>query len=631
MRRARSTMAAGLLGISLLGAVPPATAQDPTTTTTTVEAFTAAGAEPLVESEVLEGDVWELSYESLGYAPTLVPELYSGTIELDVPDVDGLGVARLRGVIVATAVETGGALVTVYADGLPIAEAAISPGSAETVDLDIPTGTTTVTFASSSLASDLVECPARTAPIELREPSLAYQGTPAPPQDLESFLPAAMHGLTIAIDERSDEVDQAVIDLAAALAHLYPDRFTIDVVATDPDRGPQATIDPFRRTVWLTSEGTGRALVVPSGDFSVARLDVADLADLLPPPSDPIGIDESGQMTLTPHLSPFDVDEGAGHVELSIVASQASLGGPHHELTVRAGGRVTHLAGGLPDATSVALWAGDRLLSTAPVDEVGRFDLEHAVDDGLLVRDTVFLVTVDAPRLDEDYCDGGPPLRLELDEGSWLAATPGQPLDPGFLRYPQTLLPDHQLFVGGALDDLEAAAGLIALLQNTSANPLSAAVGSEAQSLKTAIIMVGESDELIERLDLTLPGPADFPGAIDEIGLDAVLVATEHDGQDVLVLDNHERGAQARLIHTLREKGFAELSGHAVGLVGDSLVKARGNSTTDRALLPTLGDQPDTGGGPSTTGQLFMYGLLGAAAVMGLALALGPIRQLMKR
>lgn len=629
-RALRSMTAACLVGLVSMGSIPAARAQDSTTTTVAEPSgVDASGTGPLVEGDPLEGETWDLPFESLGYAPTLAPELYSGTIELDVPSVDGLDVARLRGVIAATPVGSG-ALVTVYADESPVGEAEIGPGAAEPIDLDLPPGTSTVTVASSPLAQPLVECPIHTAAIELRQPSVVYRGTPSWPRDPDTFLPVALHGLTIAIDERSPEVDQAVLDIVASLGRRYPDRFTVDIVPVGPGDLPPASADPFRRTVWVRLSD-GADMAIANGDeFAVLRLGPDDLRGPLVTQPAPIGIGESGQMALTPHLVRRDVDEGAGHVELPIVATQANLGGPHRELTIRAGGRVTHLAGGLPDATSVALWAGDRLLTTAPVDEVGRFDLEHAVDDELLSRDTVFLVTADAPRLDEDHCDGGPPLRLELDEGSWLGGEPGQPLDIGFARHPQALLPDHQLFVGDSLDDLEAAAGLIALLQNVSGNPLTPTVGAPTGTVTGPSIIVGGPSPDLDHLGPTTPTASDFsaaPGA----DLDAVLFATEHNGQDVLVLRSTVRGAQARLVGLIRGSGFGELSGDAVGLIDDSLVRGRRDPAGDRPLLPALSDQPASGIGPSNTAQLFVYGLLGAAAVMGLALALGPIRQLLKR
>ncbi|MCP5027341.1 MAG: hypothetical protein GY929_13755 [Actinomycetia bacterium] len=627
-------IAACLVGLLSVTSIPGAFAQESTTTNTvaeptnTVAEPTNTVAGPLVEVLPLEGEIWDLPFESLGYAPRLAPELYTGTIELDVPPIDGLGVARLRGVVAANPVESG-ALVTVYANGSPVAEAQIAPGAAETIDLDLPADTTTVTVASHPLAQPLVECPVRTAAIELREPSVVYQGTPARPQDPDDFLPVALHGVTIAIAERSPDVDRAVLEIVTSLARRYPNRFAIDVIAVSDGDNPRAVADPFRRTIWLGLNNADDAEIVDGDGFAVIRPGSDDLPGPLVSHPTPIGIGESGQMALTPHLARTDVDEAAGHVELPIVASQATLGGPHRELTIRAGGRVTHLAGGLPDATSVALWAGDRLLTTTPVDDVGRFDLEQAVDDELLSRDTVFLITADAPRTNEDYCDGGPPLRLEIDEGSWLGGSPGQPLEIGFTRHPQALLPEHQLFVGEALDDLEAAAGLVALLQNASGNPLALTLGGPADTVTGPAVIVGGPSSRLDALGPPTPKGSSFSGTHDD-EVDAVLFAAEHDGHDVLVLRSNQRGAQSRVVSLIRDKGFVELTGDTVGLVDDGLVKGRRDSTTDRALLAALGPN-GSDRGPSSTAQLFLYGLLAAAAVMGLALALGPIRALVKR
>ncbi|MCP3853398.1 MAG: hypothetical protein GY698_01520 [Actinomycetia bacterium] len=587
---------------------------------------------PTTEGSVTEG-VWQLDYTSLGYGTVHQPTLADDLIELQVPQIDGLQPTRFNGSLTAASTKSA-AHVTVYVDGEPIEELTLEAGQTIVLDVDLPGTASSIGIAGRLSDSSQLECQVGTTTVELRDPHLTYSGIPLSPTGPEDFLPPALTKLTIAIEGRDPLTDQAVLDLTTELARRYADSFVIDVVAVSPGQILDPPAHPFERTVRITPSGQGAEMVSGSAfsSLTISNSRPAGAAMIVATPPPRIGPDDNGLLLLFPHLARTTTAEGPGHASLPIVISQPTLGGPHGDLVARVGGRITPLSGGLPQSVTISMWADHRLLATTEIGESGRFDLEEEIDNELLGRETVLTISADASKATDDRCTDGQPLRLELDQGSWIRADPGQHLLPGFSRFPQGLIPDHQVFIGSTVDDLEAAAGMEALLQRMSENPLVPRTAQNGDDPQGASLIVGSlddqlagegisaaSEKVVGAFDITTSRPS------------AVLHTTTVGTGDALVLLSLERGAQARLVALVRESGFVALQGSAVGLFDETLVPGQVAPIDSPPLLPGLGPDGVDGLSPSTTGQLFMYGLLGAAAVMGLAVALGPIRQLMKR
>jgi hypothetical protein len=162
---------------------------------------------------------------------------------------------------------------------------------------------------------------------------------------------------------------------------------------------------------------------------------------------------------------------------------------------------------------------------------------------------------------------------------------------------------------------------------------LGSTIASPGSKIDRPAVIVGGSTGGLDGLGPASPVASDglasfFGRSSDDVA--AVLQVTDYDGHDIVALRSRDRGAQTRLVALAREPGFTALTGTVVGLIDDELVRGTGGQVDDRALLPPLSDQ-SSGPSPFSTTDLFIYGVLGAAAVMGLALALGPIRQLLKR
>ncbi len=266
--------------------------------------------------------------------------------------------------------------------------------------------------------------------------------------------------------------------------------------------------------------------------------------------------------------------QGAGILESRIVFRQADFGQPIAAVAVRLRGYTTPLpAGGT--ATLTLLFNGG-LVYAQPLDQGGPLDLRVNLPEALLRRDNTLTLRVLYTPPGGQCRVGVHDIIVDINpEASYLQATPGASLDPGFGRFPQSLLPTFQVSLEDpSLTSLEQAARLLAALQRLSPNqPLRPHVVPWQEGLQSQrpLLALAASAQGVRDLQPPLePVPfrlVDYQGQ-ELLRLEpdqgfAVLQAFEHRGRDVLLLAYWQNPALVdRLLAYLdTPEGWYQLSG----------------------------------------------------------------------
>lgn len=339
---------------------------------------------------------------------------------------------------------------------------------------------------------DLCETAYVGAWLDIEEAEIQLAGEPSLPQTVGEFLPPLLTDLVVEVPANpTPEQAEAVLRLAASLTMKYANQpYQLHWVTEQgqiPEevwgnplarrivlrRHPQAEVslqnDPNLPTLLLQGEGAALAVqsVWLSSEFT--RLGIHRQVQVLAW-KDP---GEAGANTVTfADLGyPLQQVSGVGRIDITVAFSQADLGGSVRNLRARLVGTNTPIEA-LASATLTVLFNGaqvhSQLLSTNT-----QFDLYLALPNTLLRRENTLSLRFDYTPRQGECRIGISPFTAQLWESSYLQFDQGGTLPAGFLRFPQSLLPEYQVTVAPlTAENLRRAAELVIALQKASKKPL---------------------------------------------------------------------------------------------------------------------------------------------------------------
>lgn len=339
---------------------------------------------------------------------------------------------------------------------------------------------------------DLCETAYVGAWLDIEEAEIQLVGIPSPPQAVSEFFPPLLTDLVIEVPEPlTPEQAEAALRLVTALTVKYANQpFNLYLVRRANESPSDLLDNPLARRIvvrthpeakiFLQSDQNLPTLVV-QGEGSALSTHSAWLSSGFNPLGiqrqvqvlewkDPREIDR-GTVTLADLGYSLQQVSGVGRIDITFTFSQADLGGSVRNLRARLVGTNTPIEA-LATATLSVLFNGaqvySQLLSTNT-----QFDLYLTLPNTLLRRENTLTLRFDYTPRQGECRIGISPFTAQLWESSYLQFDRGDVLPVGFIRLPQSLLPEMEVTIAPlTVENLRRAAALIHLLQKASKKPL---------------------------------------------------------------------------------------------------------------------------------------------------------------
>jgi hypothetical protein len=539
--------------------------------------------------------------QTLPFATTLTAVGEGGQASTGLPVPVGLTPLNLSGVITATAVSDGVAVISV---GTNQTEVSVREGGA--FSLSIPAGTMSDSVVVLNLVNkldpindELCSYDTLTA-VTLAEISISAFGAETPPATIAEFFSPAVRNITVlAADTKDSAVTDAVLNAVGSLASKYG-RDTIIAAMTEGEFTPPTT--PGSRVV-VIEKSSAPEVSVEVSNTTLPTLTLSGPATKLPPAAAALGsvnlglagspaatgLQQTTSATTATTLTLADVGTatpvlaGVGRITYSTAISQSRFGGPVDSFKIHLeGGNTPTPKGGI--VTASVLW-NDVIVDSQSIASADTYLVDVEIAASLVKRDNTLTVRLEAVPAG-GYCTTGPmPAELTLNgKGSTVIARPGQGLPPGFERFPQTLGAALPLSFGsGEITPvmLTAAAHLVSTLQRASVPQLSIRVVdfTEFQAAAYPGLVVGatpaDADALAAPLRFEPWRAVDAAGKNFTVTVDgpfAALEAFATNGRDVLMLGSTKPANESNpLLDVLAADADADPFGWFV-LTGDLLV-----------------------------------------------------------
>lgn len=327
-------------------------------------------------------------------------------------------------------------------------------------------------------------------------------------------------------------------------------------------------------------------------------------------------------------------DYGARHLEVGLPLAPSEFGYPVAEFDIRLGGVVSPASPADLGGSQLSLWLDNELVEVVPVDEHGRFDLEHTLQGDLVGRQGDLRLEFDAA-LDE--CGQVDLYHLQIDPGSWVLGSAGQPLPPSLGRFPQVATEGWEVQPGRQPWELGAAADLLVLFQEESGRTVDITVGETPGG--TPLLVVNPDVETQEQLGAPMNARL---GRLDtgeaRLQSDARLAIPfglqgfeSPDGRDVLMLESNEL-ARGGIPDAVAEHGLRPFAAAAVTLSDKGVIAVSGvqqSRGVEPSLLPTRAESSHEQ--PRSAGSNFFAGLVIAALGGGIWLLYSKLRHPLPR
>ena len=519
-------------------------------------------------------------------------------------------------------------------------------GGPVTLNLDpgvVKDGVIPVTLSSDFLRPD--GCPEDTDAVAAVDGAVVtYTGVAAAPTSLADFLNPAVTSIWLkSSDDAVAFTAPAMLQAAASLGYAYP-RAAISTV--DPGQtGPRARIVEF-----VPGAGTVVAVVDTAGDVPTLVLTgdpaalVTAAAALESPELELAAGTETTRALAQTSQAPDNLtltwaDVGSSAPKLSglgthsetINIAQSRFGEPVKQLDITING--TNIPTPTGATAFVSLFVNDELYASTQLANSDRFSLAATVTPDRIKRNTKLTVELTAAPAGGLCLSPSFPARADFDAfTSTIVATPGQSLDEGFDRFPQTLRHNFPVaFAKGITPaDVSNAVNVVASVSRLETAPLTVSVpaASEFLDAKDSGLLINAGPEESARLVAPLVfgetrAPVTVP-PLFTVTADTPYAAFEafaQDGRDVLLLGSFNGGDPAigqSLQGVITEflapapDGWFETAG------GDLLVATE---TSEPALLnlDQVPPPPASAATPGSPWWVWVLAILGIAVLAGLA------------
>jgi hypothetical protein len=412
--------------------------------------------------------------------------------------------------------------------------------------------------------------------ITLNEPSIVFSGNDAASDAVSDFLPTGLQRLVISVPAQpSTAHSQAAFDLANVAVRSYgldPARIDVTSSSADVDLGPlerRVIIDPST-TPGVTA--SGRTARVGGDDATVVK-NVNAFGTRATPLSQVPTVNVTNlvtdPITKRTRYSFNDIGigsvnlDGVGRLERTLAFSQADLGGPVHNWSVRLVGQYEPQVSKVSNnpATFSVLTNGT-LLRSVPLNESGQLDVTVHLPDQLAGRDPSLTLRFDTEPADSS-CEVANAFTASIDARSAVDVERGDgAVASGFTRWPQSGLPKVNVaFDTVNVDALAAGVATIALLQDATRTPIAVDVADKLdETVPAPRLAVVTQPAVPDFLDAILPGP----------GVGVKLVGDN--GQEIVSIDANETLSSLQ----------------AYKNDGETLVLAGPSATDVRSLAATL-------------------------------------------
>ncbi len=483
--------------------------------------------------------------------------------------------------------------------------------------------------------------------LDIEKATLRLDGKPTMPTTVGEFFPPLLTHLLIEVPPPITPAQaEAALRLSAALTQRYSNQsYELHIVSHHDEIPSEIWDQPLARRIVIRNHPQSAVILRNEGNLPTLILQgegqaLLNQSDWLSSGFSPLGIyrelkvlewkdptEASGNTVTLAELGyPLQQVIGIGRMDISIAFSQADLGSSLRNVRVRLAGRHSAIET-LASANLSVLFNGalihSQLLSKNP-----QFDLYLPLPNSLLQRENTLVVRFDyTPRQGECHI-GISPFTAQLWENSYLQFDKGQVLPMGFLRFPQSLIPEFRVTIDPLTPyNLRRAIELVSALQKISKKPLRAKWidGQNASATSQAWLIIqsdpSEVAALKPPLELSPFRVVDINGR-ELLRFDgelpfAVLQAFEFNKAQVLLLSaNLEESLMDQLLLTLKQSpnGWYDLSGD-VYLIGEGMTQGIGmNVRSGSVRIEPL--QPSTG----VWLQQFRPYLFGAALLFLLAL-----------
>ena len=503
-------------------------------------------------------------------------------------------------------------------------------------------GVIPLTLTSEILRPD--GCPDDTEAIASVDSAVVtYSGIAATPTSLADFLNPAVTSIWLrSSDDAVAFTAPAMLQAASALGYAYP---RAAISTSDPGQtGPRARIIDF-----VPGAGDVVAVVDSTGDVPTlvltgdpAALVPAAIALQSPEIELAAGTDttqdlaQAGQAPDNLTLTWADIGSstpaltGLGTQSATIFVAQSRFGQPVEKLDVTING--TNIPTPEGATAYVSLFIDDQLYASSQLSNSDRFSLTATVTPERIKRTTKITVQMVASPAGGLCTSPSFPARVDLDAvTSTISATPGQSLDPGFDRFPQTLRHSFPVaFAKGITPaDVGNAVTVVASVSRQETSPLLISVPSASEFFDSKLsgLLVNAGPEESARLDAPLVfgatrAPVTVP-PLFTVTTDtpyAAFEAFDQNGRDVLMLGSFNGGDSAvgqALQSVITDflapapDGWFETSG------GDLLVatETSGPTLLDLTQVPP---PPASAATPGSPWWVWLLAVLGIAVLVGL-------------
>ncbi len=341
---------------------------------------------------------------------------------------------------------------------------------------------------------DLCETAYVGAWLDIEKASIRFSGRPSPPAVVSEFFPPVLTHLVIEVPPPLTPAQaEAALRLSAALSLRYFNQpYKLHVVSRSDQIPSEIAEQPLARRIVIRNASHSELILENEGSLPTLILQGEGQAlraqsNWLSSTFSPLGIhreikvldwkvpEESNKNTVTLAELGYTLQQvtGVGRMDISIGFSQADLGSSLRNLRARLVGRHTAIET-LASANLSVLFNGalihSQLLSATP-----EFDLYLSLPNSLLQRENTLTVRFDYTPRQGECRIGISPFTAQLWENSYLQFDQGDVLPVGFLRFPQSLLPEFQVTIDPLTsDNLRRAIELVNALQHTSKKPLRA-------------------------------------------------------------------------------------------------------------------------------------------------------------
>lgn len=578
----------------------------------------------------LDDGRWAVPLEAIGFGEVQVPEAPGAAVEVDVTSV-----AVLQPVGLSTEVVSGAhpVEVDILVDGVQVDGFALDADAVRPLVVDLPAGSTSVRFEARRTDDPRCDVPERTGLIRLRHSALLTDGAALHPTDIGAFLRPPIGRVHIEVPaDRSPAVDAAVLEAAAILARVAPGLQDVMVGTTaEHDDGPfdrrirfierdQAGVKVVDGLLTISGRGTDLADQVRALASEAATLTGVDELVATGGDVDP-GTFALGEQVPVASLATRTRVEGAYHLELAIPLDQTAFAAPVRRYDVRLGGIASPPPGDAAQDTQLSLVVDGELEEVVAVQRNGRFDVQFAVEGSAVGRLTTVVLVLDGVRT----CGDTSQWTLQVDSGSWVSATGGQSLAPGFERFPQVATAALAVYPGRDLTDLALAATLVARLQEESVRALHVEVVSRDDAIdpRATLIAAGADQDMLEAWAApVIPGrrlvDGDTALAVDQDDHGLVLQAFSTSRAVDVLAANAGTGSPAVSPDVLAGVRWSELRDAVAVADDDRLVFALGPTDTTSAVTLLDDLRPATDG---ASRRLFVAGFTIMVTVAVFALA----------